>query len=168
MTTTDRSAAGISTRELVITRVFDAPRELVFQAWTDPRMLVRWWGPKTYTSPVCKVDLRVGGSYHFCMRTPGGQEIWSTGVYHEIVPPERLVMTDSFADEHGNVVPWSHYGVTGDWPLEILLTLTLDEHDGKTTMTLRQEGFPVSRLGDRAEAGWNESFDKFADFLADG
>jgi len=88
-------------RELVITRVFDAPRELVWKAWIDPERVRRWWGPKNFTAPVCKIDLRVGGAYLYCMRSPEGKDYWSRGVYREIVPPERIVCTDSFADEKG-------------------------------------------------------------------
>jgi uncharacterized protein YndB with AHSA1/START domain len=90
--------------ELVIRRAFDAPVESVWNAWTDPRKLVLWWGPEGFTSPSCKVDLRVGGKYLFCMRSPEGEDYWSTGVYREIVPLKRIACTDSFADSEGNVV----------------------------------------------------------------
>jgi len=100
--------------ELIITRVFDAPSELVWKAWTEPERVKQWWGPRGFTSPFCKIDLRVGGSYLVSMRAPDGQDFWSTGVYREIVPQERIVATDSFADEKGNVVPASHYGMSGD------------------------------------------------------
>ena len=141
-------------RELVITRIFDAPRELVWKAWTDPEHLTRWWGPKGFTSPACKIDLRVGGKYLFCMRSPEGKDFWSTGVYREIVEPERIVWTDSFADEKGNPVPASHYGLPGDRPEEMLVTVTFEEHQGKTKMTLRHAGFPAE-ISEMAEAGWN-------------
>ena len=159
-------SAKSSERELVITRVFDAPRELVWKAWTDPEHLKRWWGPKDFTSPACKIDLRVGGKYLFCMRSPEGKDFWSAGVYREIVEPERIVWTDSFADEKGNPVPASHYGMPGDWPEELLVTVTFEEHQGKTKMTLRHAGFPAE-IGEMAEAGWNGSFDKLAESLSD-
>ncbi len=152
-------------REILITRVFDAPRELVFKAWTDPGMLMRWWGPKSFTAPHCAIDLRVGGKYLFCMRSPEGQDYWSTGVYREIVPPERLVMTDSFADADGNVVPATHYGMGADIPLELHVTVTFEEFEGKTRMTLRHVGFPPGEMSDLVGAGWNESFDKLAEAL---
>lgn len=152
-------------RELVITRVFDAPRELVWKAWTDPDYFKRWWGPKNFTSPVSKIDLRVGGRYLYCMRSPEGQDYWGTGIYREIVPLERLVLTDSFADEKGNVVPASHYGMTGDWPLELLVTVLFEETGGKTKMTLRHIGIPSGKMSDDTQAGWNESFDKLAESL---
>jgi len=151
-------------QKLVITRLFDAPRELVFKAWTDPEMFKQWWGPKSFTSPVCKMDLRVGGKYLASMRSPDGQDIYSTGVYREIVAPERLVFTDSFADEHGNVVPGSHYGVD-DFPLELLVTVTFEDVGGKTKMTLTQAGVPAGEHGELTQQGWNESFDKLAELL---
>src|SRR5439155_11047053 len=102
---------------LVIERIFGAPRELVWKAWTEPERMMRWWGPRGFTSPVCEVDFRVGGKIFAAMQSPDfneGRPIWSTGVYKEIVPLQRLVTTDSFADENGNVVPASEYGMTND------------------------------------------------------
>lgn len=152
-------------QEVVITRIFDVPRELVFKAWTEPERVKRWWGPKSFTSPVSKIDLRVGGSYLNCMRSPEGEDYWSTGVYREIVEPERIVYTDSFSDAEGNLVPSSHYGMSGDWPLELLVTVTFEEHEGKTRLTLRHVGIPAGENRDLAKAGWNESFDKLAEYL---
>jgi uncharacterized protein YndB with AHSA1/START domain len=144
--------------ELVITRVFDAPRELVWKAWTDPQRFKRWWGPKNFTAPVCKIDLQVVGAYLYCMRSPEGQDYWSTGVYREIVPPERIVCTDSFADEKGNLVPASHYGMGGDWPSELLVTVTFEEQEGKTKFTLRHAGIPAGEMRELcALAGTNPS-----------
>jgi len=155
-------------QELIITRIFDAPRELVWKAWTDPERVKRWWGPKNFTAPVSKIDLRVGGTYLNCMRSPEGKDYWSTGVYREIVEPSLLVCTDSFADEKGNVIPASHYGMEGDWPLELRISITFEETGGKTTMTLRHEGIPAGQMSELTEAGWNESFDKLAEELAKG
>jgi uncharacterized protein YndB with AHSA1/START domain len=156
---------NVGERELVITRIFDAPRELVWKAWTDPERVKRWWGPKDFTSPVSKIDLRVGGSYLNCMRSPEGEDYWSAGVYREIVEPERIVYTDSFSDAEGNLVPASHYGMSGDWPLELLVTVTFEEYEGKTRLTLRHVGIPAGENRDMAKAGWNESFDKLAEYL---
>jgi uncharacterized protein YndB with AHSA1/START domain len=150
--------------ELVIERVFDAPAGLVWRAWTEPARAKRWWGPKNFTAPVVKIDLRVGGVYLFCMRSPEGQDFWSTGVYREIVPQERIVVTDSFADENGNVVPGSHYGMP-DWPKELLITVTFEERGGKTRMTLRHAGIPSGQMLEQTGQGWNESFDKLAESL---
>lgn len=153
-----------ATRELTITRVFDAPRELVWKAWTDPEQLMRWWGPAMFTAPIWKMDLRVGGKYLFCMRSPDGKDYYATGVYQKIDPPKELVYTDSFADAEGNVVPGSYYGFAEDFPSDLLVTVTFEELDGKTKMTLRHAGFPAGE-SELAQGGWNESFDKLAEFL---
>jgi len=153
-------------RILVITRIFDAPRKLVWKAWTEPERMMRWWGPKGFTSPVCRIDLRVGGKYVCCMRSPEGQDFWSTGVYREIVEPERIACTDSFADEEANVVPATYYGMSPDFPLELQVTVTFEEHDGKTTMTLRHLGIPAGSMSDMTRQGWNESFDKLGESLS--
>lgn len=154
--------------ELTITRMFDAPRELAWKAWTETEHTKKWWGPKNFTAPVSKIDLRVGGKYLNCMRGPDGKDYWSTGVYREIVPMERIVCTDSFADEKGNVVPASHYGMPGDWPLELLVTVTFEETGGRTKMTLRHEGLPAGTMREQCEVGWNESFDKLAEYIVTG
>jgi uncharacterized protein YndB with AHSA1/START domain len=158
----EQGAAGADGRELVLTRVFNAPREVVWKAWTDPEQLVRWWGPEGFTSPVCKLDLRVGGKYLFCMRSPEGKDFWSTGVYTEIDPPARLVCTDSFADEHGNVVSATQHGLPDEFPDEMLITVTLEEEGGKTRMTVRQAGMPGGKMREMATAGWNGQLDKLA------
>ena len=153
------------TQELVIERVFDAPLERVWEAWTDPEQMKKWWGPKDFTAPTVEIDLKEGGKYLNCMRSPDGHEFWSTGVYREIVPMERLVITDSFADEQGNVVPGAHYGMP-DVPLETEVTVTFEDQEGKTKMTLRHAGMPVGEHGSQAQSGWNESLDKLAASLA--
>lgn len=152
-------------QELVITRFFDAPRGLVWKAWTKPEHLMQQWGPKDFTAPVIKIDFRVGGKYLWCIRSPEGEDYWSTGVYREIVEQEKIVTTDSFSDAQGNVVPASHYGMSGDWPLELLVTVIFEENDGKTKITLRHEGIPAGESGDSAKAGWNESLDKLSEYL---
>jgi uncharacterized protein YndB with AHSA1/START domain len=165
MATKTNLAKKFIEQELVITRVLNAPRELVWKAWTEPERFMQWWGPKHFTSPFCKIDLRKGGKYLNSMRSPDGKDFWTTGVYKEIVPMQRLVFTDCFADEKGNVVPASNYGLAGDWPLELLVTVTFEENKGKTTMTLRHEGIPAGTMSDNTETGWNESFDKLAESL---
>ena len=162
----DRATANAMERALVITRIFDAPRELVWKAWTEPEHFMRWYGPKGFTTPFCKIDFRVGGEYLICMRSSEGQDLWSKGVFREIVPPERLVMTASLADKEGNIVPASHYGMSGDWPLETQITVTFEGHNGKTKLTLKHAGMPAGKNRDMAGAGWNESLDKLAEYLA--
>jgi uncharacterized protein YndB with AHSA1/START domain len=151
---------------LVIERVIDAPREKVWEAWTDPEQVKKWWGPKDFTAPSIQSDFREGGKYLWAMRGPDGKDYWSTGTFHEIVPPERLVVTDSFADEQGNPVPPSHYGMAGDHPAEGLVTVTFDDVDGKTKLTVRYEGMAPSETRDLAEAGWNETLDKLEALLS--
>ncbi len=158
-------AAQATRKDLVITRVFGAPVALVWGAWTDPEHLTQWHGPKDFTCPAYTVDLRVGGRYHGCMRGADGKDYWSTGTYREIVPLRKLVCTDSFADAEGNVVPGSHYGLPEDFPLEMLVTVTFEERDGKTTMTLVHAGLPAGEIGEMTGAGWRESFDKLAKTL---
>lgn len=152
--------SGKTQNALVITRIFDAPRELVWKAWTEAEQIKKWWGPRAYTSPVCNLDFRVGGKFHFLMRSNDGIDIWSTGIYKEIIPFEKIVCSDSFADKEGNVVPSTHYGMEGV-PLEMQITVTFEEHDGKTKMTLIHSGLPEAHSQD-ANTGWNESFDKLA------
>jgi uncharacterized protein YndB with AHSA1/START domain len=166
--TDDNTPATATRRELDIERTFDAPRELVFQAWSDPQHLARWWGPRDYTTTDWKIDFRVGGKYVYCMRSEDGEQaIWATGVYREIVPPERIVCTDSFADENGNVVPASHYDMEGDFALEMILTITFEElPGGGTKMTLEHAGLPAGDMQEGAGIGWNESFDKLVEALA--
>jgi uncharacterized protein YndB with AHSA1/START domain len=148
----------------VITRVFNAPRKLVWRAWTDPEHVMRWWGPKHFTSPTCKIDFRVGGKYLYCMRSPEGQDFWSTGTYREIVPLQKIVCTDSFSDEKGNVVPASHYGMA-DFPLELQVTFLFEEFEGKTKLTSHHVGIPAGEMKEMTSAGWNESLDKLAEML---
>ena len=147
---------------LEIRRVFNAPREAVWQAWTRSDLLKRWTGPAGFTAPAYTLDLRVGGRYLLCMRSPEGKEYWSTGVYREIDAPRKLVMSDSFADEKGNVVPASHYGLETEYPLELQVTITLEERDGRTEMLLQHAGMPQGKERDGARDGWTSSFDKFA------
>src|SRR5262245_57063230 len=110
-------------RELVIKRVFDAPRELVFKMWTDPRHTANWWGPRNYPSRHVQMDVRPGGKWrHRLESTEGDKDLWLGGVYREIVPPERLVFTFAWEEE-------------GERGMETVVTVTFDEQDGKTLMT---------------------------------
>lgn len=149
-------------REIFMTRVFDAPRHLVFRAWAEPEQVKRWLGPRTFTTPFCEIDFRPGGHFRYCMRSPEGREYWGRGVYREIVAPERIVYADSFTDEQGNVVPASHYGLPPDTPLETVVTVTFAEEGGKTKLTLRHVG-----IGGAAEGGWSESLERLAAELAE-
>ena len=152
-------------REFVITRVFDAPRDLVFKAWTEPERRMRWWGPNGFTTPYCKIDLRPGGVWHYCMRSPEGKNYWGKGIYREVVEPSLLVCTDYFSDAEGNLVQPAHYGMNADWPAEMLVTVTFSEHKGKTNLTVEQTVSESLAKSVGAVQGWNESFDRLDDYL---
>ena len=163
MTASDSTSVDTQKEGVLIERVFEAPRELVWRAWTEPEHFMRWYGPQGMTVPTCEIDFRVGGRHLFGMRSPDGQEYWSSGVYREIVPPERFVFTDSPADEHGNVTPMGE-----DFPLETIVTVTLEDlGDGRTRLTLTQAGWPDDGMAAGASGGWNQAFDKLAAVLAD-
>ena len=163
MTAGDSARVSTEEQALVIERVFDAPRELVWQAWTEPEHFMRWYGPKGFTVPTCEIDFRVGGRRLIGMRSPDGQEYWTAGVYLEIVPPERFVATEAFSDEHGNVVSPPGDGV----PVEMTITVTLEDlGDGKTKLTLRHAGWADDSMAAGASAAWNEAFNKLEEVFA--
>jgi uncharacterized protein YndB with AHSA1/START domain len=150
---------------LKITRVFNAPVNRVWRRFTDPDELMCWYGPKDYTAPYAKIDLRPGGRYLTSMRDPKGKEYWSTGTYKEIVEPNRIVYTDSFADEYGNIVPATYYGMDAEYPREMEVELNFEDLGGKTRVTLEHCGIPEGDELKNAKAGWNESFDKLDECL---
>ena len=145
--------------EIVINRVFNLPVSVVWLAWTDAEYFKKWWGPRGFTCPSSKMEAIVGGKYLSCMRGPDGKEFWSTGVVKELIPERKLVVTDSFSDDKGNIKPASEYGMPGDWPKELLITVYLEEADGATKMKLKHQGIP-NEMREDCIKGWNESFDK--------
>ena len=145
--------------DIVINRVFNLPISKVWQAWTEAEAFKKWWGPKDFTCPSSKMEARVGGKYLNCMRGPDGKEYWTTGVVKELIPERKLVVTDNFSDEKGNIKPASDYGMPGDWQKELLITVYFEEADGATKMKLRHEGIP-DEMREECIQGWNESLDK--------
>lgn len=142
-----------SDREITAMRAVDAPRQLVWEAWTNPQHVPHWMtGPEGWTMPVCEIDLRPGGEWHFVWRKLGGSEMEMRGVYREIVPPERLVNTESWG---------------ADWP-ETLNTLVLTEEEGKTTMVCTVL-YPSKEARDRVDTGmkegWSQSYDRLDQYL---
>lgn len=150
---------------ITITREYDAPLDRVWEEWTNPDMYKCWSSPKDYYTSYANFDLRVGGKYMASMRGPDGKDIWSTGTYKEIVEPNRLVMTDSFADEHGNIVPASYYGMGESLPMEMEVDVTLEEVGGKTRLVLEHKGLPQGEILEQTRQGWTETLDKLADCL---
>lgn len=153
-------------QKLVIVREFNAPIETIWKAWTEEEHFKKWWGPKDYTCPFCKIDLKVGGKYLFCMRSPKGNEYWTTGEYLEITAPAKLVYTDSFSDKNGNPLPPPNFETSPDFPELIKVTVILLEKKQKTIMTLIHEGIPQEDMKLLAEHVWNEAFDKMASSIS--
>jgi len=157
--------------QLVITRVFNAPAALVFKAWTEPVGLAQWWGPAGTTITIKTLDLKPGGRFHYCMHMPNGGEMWGLFTYREITPPQKLVFVNSFSDAEGNIVRGPFFP---NWPLEILNTLTLEETDGKTTLTLK--GGPINATEEEMQVfathvqsmqgGFGSSFNRLDEYLA--
>ncbi len=152
---------------MVVTRVFDAPRALVWKAWTDPKYAMQWWGPKGFTSPCCQMDLRVGGKFLICMRSPDGQEFWNAGEYHEIVPGEKIVSSMYFSDSKGNKVEAAEYGIEHE-AIDHAYDVAIFEDfgDGQTKLTfIGNETMESAKASGQAE-GWNQVLEKFAAVVA--
>jgi uncharacterized protein YndB with AHSA1/START domain len=150
--------ANLGERELVITRVFDRPREIVFKAWTDPKRVAQWWGPQRFTTPVCEVDARPGGAIRIHMRGPDGTVYPMRGAYQEVVAPERLVFTSLAVDDDDNPL------------LDGLTSVAFEDEAGKTKLTLQARAVavvaPAVMYLDGMEAGWTQSLERLAEELA--
>ena len=166
------TATEAKTADFVITRVFDAPRELVWQAFADPERMKHWFGPKGSTIVSSKMDLRVGGIYHGAMRNPDGQVMWAKFVYREVSPPVRLSWVHSFSDDKGGL---TRHPLSVSWPLELLTTVTFEEAPGgKTKLTLQwtpinateEERKTFAAARDSMQGGWTGTFERLADYLA--
>lgn len=161
--------------DLVITRVFDAPRERVWRAYTEPEMIKRWWGPEHFTAPSIKVDLRVGGKYVYTMRGPAGTEwdkdMFSAGIFKEIVPNQKLVVTDYFSDKDGNKLKPADYGMDPSFPAEQTITILFEEVEkGATRLSIvypkpETEAQYQAILKSGMTEGWNSSLNKLAEAL---
>ena len=150
--------AAATDQTVTLTRVFDAPRELVFEAWTTAEHVRNWWGPSGFTTPLVELDVRPGGSLRIDMQAPDGMIYPTTGVFEEIDPPSRLVLiTRAFEDEDGNA------------PLEARNALTFEESNGKTTMTMVITVLKAAPEMSGAlvcmEAAWGQGFDNLAEYL---
>jgi uncharacterized protein YndB with AHSA1/START domain len=157
MSTARQYVPGDAEREVVLTRVYDAPRELVFKAWTDPKHLTRWWGPKMFTNPVCEVDARPGGHYRIVMHGPDGNDYPMRGIFQEVVAPERLSFTNIAVDDADQPV------------IDGFTTVLFAEEGGKTRLTLITRGKAMVPIATQylqgMEMGWSQSLDKLAELL---
>ena len=157
--------------EFVISRTFSAPRDLMWKAWTEPERMAKWFGPKGVKIFHSKNDLRPGGVYHYGMRTPDGNEMWGKWVYREVAKPGRLVFVNSFSDKGGGI---TRHPMANGWPLEMLTTITFEERQGKTTVTVRwspinateaeRQTFEKGR--DSMKQGWTGTFEQLEAYLA--
>jgi uncharacterized protein YndB with AHSA1/START domain len=148
------AAPAASERELALTRVLDAPRELVFELWTKMEHALHWWGPRGFTTVSCTMDVRSGGAWRRVLRAPDGSATIKFGSYCEIVPPELLVFT--YADEDP---------VTGETGPKTMVTVTFADQGGKTRLTLRQKLFESVALRDSHQGGWAGALDRLAHYL---
>lgn len=154
-----------------MSRLLNASRELVWRAWTNEDQLKLWFGPTGCTIPTCKLDLRPGGIFHYCMKTPDGSEMWGKWTFREIDPPHRLVLINSFSDVDGGI---TRHPLSATWPLETLSTMTLTEQEGKTLLTLEWEPYNATAeeiatfdgARDGMKQGWNGTFMQLEAYLA--
>jgi uncharacterized protein YndB with AHSA1/START domain len=159
--------AGNEQERMTITRVFDAPRELVWKAWTDPKYVMQWWGPKGFSCPTCEIDFRVGGKFLISMKSPDGQEFYNGGEYHEIVEHEKIVSSMYFADANGNKVEAAELGIEHN-AIEDAYDVTLFEDlgNGKTRLTfIGNETAEEATASGQAE-GWNQILEKIEGVVA--
>lgn len=165
-----KATGKVEKRDLVITRVFDAPVEQVWKAWTDPEYVTRWWGPTGFTSPSCKIDFREGGKFVFHMRAPkdfqGGQDFYTSGVYKKIVPLKLIEFSQGLADKDGNRIDPTTMGMPADFPKEIPSALAFKRIGDKTELTATEYGWTVGQMRDMSEAGLSQCLDKLAEVLA--
>lgn len=158
-------------KEFVISRAFDAPRDLVWSAWTQGERLAQWWGPKGCKVRVLKLEMRPGGMFHYSFEYQLGKPMWGRFIYREIAAPERIVFVNSFTDMHGEII---RAPIKENWPLEVLNTVTFTEKNGKTTLTLRVKPINPTEIEyrtflemfDSLAQGYGGTMDQLGDHLA--
>lgn len=150
-------------KDLVVTRVFDAPVELVWAAWTDPQRVMQWWGPNGFTSPVARMDVREGGTSLVCMRTPTGQDLYNTWRYREVRPMQRLEFIMDWADKDGTRIDPVSIGLPSDIPRDVRHLVTFKPVSGnKTEMTVTEYGYASDKMFDLSKVGLEQCLDKMA------
>lgn len=168
METMTKAAANLN--EFVAYRVFNAPLERVWLAWTERERLMQWFSPQGYTMTQAELDLRPGGIFHYALRSPDGKEMWGKWLFREIAAPQRLVLVSSFSDAQGGI---TRHPMSPNWPLQTLSTISFSELDGKTTVTVRWMPLEATALELKtfAEAhnsmkqGWSGTFAQLAAYL---
>jgi uncharacterized protein YndB with AHSA1/START domain len=167
----DSTAKSSGPCPFILSRTFEAPRELVWKAWSERRRLMAWFGPQGFTVPAAKMDFRPGGTFHYCMASADGNEMWGKFVYREIIEPEKIVLINSFSDEDGGI---TRHPMSATWPLEMLSTFTLAEEGGRTTATVHwvpwnateAECKTFDAAHDGMKQGWAGTFEQLADYLS--
>jgi uncharacterized protein YndB with AHSA1/START domain len=162
---------NVRKEDLVVARILDAPIEMVWKAWTDAEHVMRWWGPKDWTSPTCKIDLREGGKFIFCMRAPveqGGQDMYTSGVYTKIVLLERLEFTQGLSDKDGNPIDPAQVGMPPDFPKEIHTSIVFraKAKGEMTELKITEHDWTMGQMAVYSLAGLHQSIDKMAEVLA--
>ena len=156
----------IKKRDLVVTRIFNAPVASVWKAWSDPELVMKWWGPTGFTSPTCKMNFREGGVSLVCMRAPkefGGQDMFNTWAYKKIVPMDYIIYIFDWADKDGNRINPASMGLPPDMPRDMRHTVILkDLGNGDTEMTMTEYGYLSDQLYDLSKAGLGQCLDKMA------
>jgi uncharacterized protein YndB with AHSA1/START domain len=160
------TTSNTAKQNIVVTRVIGAPPEQVWKSWTRPELIMQWWGPRSYTSPSCEIDLREGGRYVFCMRAPeeqGGSAHYTAGTYQKIIPLEMVEFTSGMADKNGNKIDPVQVGMPPDFPDEIRTIVTFKELvEGVTEVTITEHDWGVGPMSVFSLIGWHQSMDKLA------
>jgi uncharacterized protein YndB with AHSA1/START domain len=145
-------------------RTFNASNDKVWHVWNDADSIKQWWGPRGYTAPFVRNDLRVGGTYLWAMKSPKGEMVWNTGVYKEVVRNRRVVSSISFADENGKAIPGSKAPVPGRFPDAVTVIVEFSESSGKTKVTVTEIGLPMI-VKILSRVAWDQQFDKIQSLL---
>ncbi|MEP7322888.1 MAG: SRPBCC domain-containing protein [Saprospiraceae bacterium] len=145
-------------KTVFINRILNLPLSLVWKAWSDPESFKKWWGPKGFMCPTSLIDFKTGGENFSSMKSADGKEFWSIANYKEIIPFKKIFYEECFVNYKGHEVPPSFYNLPGEWS-DVNVTVTFEDLEGKTEMTLHQTGIPIEMYSDCME-GWQSSLDK--------
>lgn len=161
-------------KQIIISKVFDAPKDMVWKAWTTAEFVKKWQGPEGFSAPSITIDFKVGGKYLYAMHGPEGtqfdKDMYSAGIFKEIIPMEKIVVTDYFSDENGNKMSPTEYGLPSNMPVEMTVIVTFEEiENGKTKLSIiytpQSDAQYEAMLKSGMREGWNTSLDKFASLV---